>query len=117
MKEGVRNPSFVTEGRLVLARNYADELARRNPSYSASECADKAVRAVFGRWLLDHTASIRPEHLPLFFQLTNAVETRLGLHRRLRHRARPISPVLRAALPSVRALESDEFIGSSAIAM
>ena len=117
MKKRVRNPSFVTDGRITLAKNYADELARQNRAYSTSECADKAVRTIFGRWILDHTASIRPEHLPLFFQLTNAVETQLGLHRRLRHRSRPISPALRAALPSIRALEAGEFVGTSAIAL
>ena len=52
--------SFVTDGRIELARNYADALAQKHPSYSGSECAEKAVRKIFGRWLLDHTAAVRP---------------------------------------------------------
>jgi len=109
--------SFVTDGRIELARNYADALAQKHPSYSGSECAEKAVRKIFGRWLLDHTAAVRPEYLPLFFQLSNTVENRLGLHRRPSWRARPVPPALRAPLPWIATGESGDFVGTSAIAI
>ncbi len=117
MEKEVSKTGFVTQRRIEMAKNYADELAREKPDYTASQCAEKAVRKIFGRWLLDHTAAVRPELIPQYFQLINAVETRLGVHRRLRHRARPVSPAVRAALPWVRALDAGEFVGTSAIAI
>lgn len=92
--------SFVTDGRIQLATRYADELAARKPWFTASECAGEAVRKIFGRWLLDHAATIRPDYMPLYFQLINAVEKRLGLHRRADYVRSPMHPAVGAALPS-----------------
>jgi hypothetical protein len=117
MTKRALNQSFVTDGRIALARNYADALAAKHPGYGAAECAEKAVRKIFGRWILDHTAAVRAEYLPLYFQLTNAVESRLGVHRRPRYRARPVSPALRAALPWTAAVDAGEFVGTTAIAV
>ena len=91
--------SFVTDGRLQLATRYADELAARKPWFTASECAGEAVRKIFGRWILDHAASIRPGYMPLYFQLINAVESRLGLHRRADYVTSPMRPAVAAAPP------------------
>ena len=91
--------SFVTDGRIQVATRYADELAARKPWFTASECAGEAVRTVFGRWIQDHAASIRPEYLPLYFQLINTVEARLGLHRRADYVVRPMNPAIGAAMP------------------
>jgi len=91
--------SFVTDGRIQMATRYADAIAARNPWFTASECAGEAVRKVFGRWMQDHTAAIRPDCLPLYFQLINAVESRLGLHRRADHVTSPMRPALGASLP------------------
>ena len=99
MKTSLSDRSFVTDGRIQVATRYADELAARKPWFTASECAGEAVRKIFGRWILDHTASIRPDYLPLYFQLINAVESRLGLHRRADHVIRPMRPAVGAALP------------------
>ncbi|MPY76644.1 MAG: hypothetical protein GEU87_20600 [Alphaproteobacteria bacterium] len=117
MKKGALDQSFVTNGRIQMATNHASDLARDNPGYSGPECAEKAVRTVFGRWLLDHTAAVRPEYLPLYFQLAAAVGTRLGLHRRLHHRPRPVPPALRAALLCLRAIDAGEFVGTTAMAI
>ena len=84
--------SFVTEGRLVLARNLAAEFAEKEPWASPGSCADKAVRRVFGRWLEEPSAAIRPRLLPLYFQLVSRVERDLGLHRRTGRRLVPSWP-------------------------
>ena len=47
-----------------------------------------------GRWLLDHTAAIRPELLPHFVRLVDKVEQNLGLHRRRRSQVLPTEPAL-----------------------
>ncbi len=86
--------SFVTDGRIVLARNYASELAAKEPWATAHSCAEKAVRTVFGKWLLDPTAAVRAEFLPLYFQLINRVESRLGVHRRPSRDASPRAPAI-----------------------
>jgi hypothetical protein len=98
MNMSLSGRSFVTDGRIQMAVRFADELAARKPWFSASECAGEAVRSVFGRWVQDHTAAIRPDCLPLYFQLINSVESRLGLHRRADHVTRPMIPAA-AALP------------------
>jgi hypothetical protein len=95
--------SFVTDGRIQMAVRHAESLADRKPWFTASECAGEAVRAVFGRWMLDHTASIRPDRLPLYFQLVNSVENRLGLHRRADHVTSPMQPAAGASPPLVEA--------------
>jgi len=98
MKRSFPDRSFVTDGRIQLATRYADNLAATKPWFSASECAGEAVRKIFGRWLMDHGASIRPDYLPLYFQLINAVESRLGVHRRTDYVPHPIRPA--AAAPA-----------------
>lgn len=94
MNSSLSDRSFVTDGRIQIATHYADDLAVRKPWFTASECAGEAVRKIFGRWILDHAAAIRPEFLPLYFQLVNAVEGRLGLHRRLDSPFIPASPAV-----------------------
>jgi len=99
MNTSLSGRSFVTDGRIQMAARYADALAARKPWFTASECAGEAVRKVFGRWIQDHTAAIRPDCLPLYFQLVNAVEGRLGLHRRADHVTRPMRPAMGASIP------------------
>ena len=89
-----QSTSFVTDGRIVLARNHASELAANEPWATAHRCAEKAVRTVFGRWLLDSTAAVRPEYIPVYFQLVNRVESQLGLHRRPTRKSSPRAPAL-----------------------
>lgn len=90
---------FVTEGRIRLAANHASELAAKRPWASAHDCAERAVRTVFGRWLLDPTAAVRPDAMPLFLQLVNRVEGRLGVHRgRLPHSVPDCPPAAVGAL-------------------
>lgn len=97
------NRSFVTAGRITMATRYADEIAARKSWLTASECAGEAVRQIFGKWILDHTAAIRPQFIPLYFRLIATVENRLGLHRRAEHDGEPMHPALAAALPKIRA--------------
>lgn len=108
--------SFVTDGRIQLATHYADELAARKPWFTASECAGEAVRKIFGRWILDHAAYIRPGYMPLYFQLINAVEGRLGLHRRADHVTSPMRPAVGAAPPPAVAGLADAVTGAVAAA-
>jgi hypothetical protein len=82
-----------------MATHYADALATRKPWFTASECAGEAVRKIFGRWIEDHTAAIRPDYLPLYFQLVNTVESKLGLHRKAEHVISPMRPAVGAGLP------------------
>lgn len=100
MNSSAFDRSFVTDGRLQLATRYADDVAARKPWFTASECAGEAVRKIFGRWLLDHTAAIRPGLMPLYFQLINTVEKRLGLHRKADFFVSPMRPSVGAAPPS-----------------
>lgn len=86
--------AFVTDARIEFAVRRAAEIADRNHDYSAFDCADAAVRQVFGRWLLDHTAGVPPARMPLFLRLVDEVEQRLGLHRRRRSRPVPMDPAL-----------------------
>lgn len=85
---------FVTDARIAFAVRQAAELAARHRDYSAFDCAEAAVRQVFGRWLLDHTATVAPAQMPLFLRLVDEVEQRLGLHRRRRFRPAPMHPAL-----------------------
>ena len=95
MKARKFSQAFVTDTRITFAVRQAAEIADRNHDYSAFDCADAAVRQVFGRWLLDHTASVPPARMPLFLRLTDEVEQRLGLHRRRRYgRPLPMDPAL-----------------------
>ena len=84
--------TFITDGRLHMAVQLADEIAAREPEASAYDCAERAVRTVFGRWLLDHTAAVRSELLPHYVRLVDRVEQRLGLHRRRRSGTFPTEP-------------------------
>lgn len=108
--------SFVTEGRIQLATRYADDLAARKPWFTASECAGEAVRKIFGRWILDHTASIRSDYMPLYFQLINSVESRLGLHRRADHVTSPMRPAIGASPPPAFGESPDTVQGVAAAA-
>jgi hypothetical protein len=85
---------FITDGRAYMAVQLADEIAAREPDASAYDCAEKAVRKVFGRWLLDHTAAVRPDLLPHYVRLVDRVEQSLGLHRRRRPQVLPTEPAL-----------------------
>lgn len=97
--------SFVTDARIAFAVRQAAEVAARDRDASAFDCAEAAVRQVFGRWLLDHTATVPPARMPLFLRLVDEVEQRLGLHRRRRYRPAPMHPaVARHALD----LQADE---------
>lgn len=96
---------FVTEGRIEMARRHADDLAARNPDETAQDCAERAVRTVFGRWLLDPTAAIRPGCLPLYFRLVNRVEAAMGLHRRPRRAWMPDLPGA-MAMPAAAEMEA-----------
>lgn len=88
---------FVTPGRIALARNLANEFAERDVRVSAPVAAEKAVRRVFRRWLLDATAAVRFEHLPLYYQLIAKVEAQMGLHRAPARPMRPTGPLSKAA--------------------
>jgi len=86
--------AFVTDARIDFAVRQAAEVAARERDASAFDCAEAAVRQVFGRWLLDHTATVPPARMPLFLRLVDEVEQRLGLHRRRRFRPAPMHPAL-----------------------
>ena len=86
--------NFITDGRVHMAVQLADEIAAKDPDASAYDCAEKAVRTVFGRWLLDHTATVRSELLPHYVRLVDRVEQSLGLHRRRRSKISPTDPAL-----------------------
>jgi len=107
MNSSLSGQSFVTDGRIQMATRYADALAARKPWFTASECAGEAIRKVFGRWIQEHTAAIRPEYLPLYFQLVNTVESRLGLHRRADPIVSPMRPAVGAAMPPGFGHQSD----------
>jgi hypothetical protein len=95
MKARRFSQTFITDARIAFAVRQAGEIAARDHDASAFDCAEAAVRQVFGRWLLDHTASVVPAQLPLFLRLVDAVEQRLGLHRRRRYgRPLPMDPAL-----------------------
>lgn len=98
--------SFITEGRVQMAVRLADAIAAEEPEASAYDCAERAVRKLFGRWLLDHTAAIRPGLLPHYIRLVDRVEQQLGLHRR---RAGPVTPSKpgMAAVAAAGAVQSD----------
>jgi len=99
MQTSLSGQSFVTDGRIQMATRNADALAAQKPWFSASECAGEAVRKIFGRWMQDHTAAVRPNYLPLYFQLVNTVESRLGLHRRSDRIVSPMRPAIGAQIP------------------
>jgi len=116
MKSSLSDRSFVTDGRIQMATRYADALAAQKPWFTASECAGEAIRKVFGRWIQDHTAAIRPDYLPLYFQLVNTVESRLGLHRRADHIVSPMRPAVGAAMPPWVGHQPDTQQNASAVA-
>jgi len=108
---------FVTPGRIALARNLANEVAARDVRLSAPAAAEKAVRRVFGRWLLDATAAVRPEHLPLYYQLIAKVEAQMGLHRAPAHPAHPTAPWSKAAAALPASLMTTHYAPAYAIAV
>lgn len=85
---------FITDGRVYMAVQLAGEIAAKDPDASAYDCAEEAVRTVFGRWLLDHTAAVRSDLLPHYVRLVDRVEQSLGLHRRRRSQVLPTEPAL-----------------------
>ena len=91
--------SFITEARIEFAVRQAGEIATKHRDYSAFDCAEAAVRQVFGRWLLDRTAAVLPGLMPLYLRLVDEVEQRLGLHRRRRFDTHPVRPALALPLP------------------
>ena len=90
--------SFITDGRVRMAVQLAGEIAAKDPDASAYHCAEKAVRTVFGRWLLDHTAAVRADLLPHYIRLVDRVEQSLGLHRRRQVRVLPTEPAIGLAM-------------------
>ena len=95
MKARQFSQTFITDARIAFAVRQAGEIAARDHDTSGFDCAEAAVRQVFGRWLLDHTAAVPPARLPLFLRLVDEVEQRLGLHRRRRYgRPMPMDPAL-----------------------
>ena len=93
---------FVTDARIAFAVRQAAEIAARDHALSGFDCAEAAVRRVFGRWLLDHTATVPPTRMPLFLRLVDEVEQRLGLHRRRRARWVPSDPALASHAPELQ---------------
>lgn len=81
MSSGPCDRAFVTTDRLVEATILAEKIARKHPGQSGGQCAEQAVRVVFGEWLLDWSALTKPACLPLYFQLVGKIEGRLDLHR------------------------------------
>lgn len=94
MKRQRYSQPFVTDARIDFAVRHAAEIAANHRDYSAFDCAEAAVRKVFGRWLLDHTAGVAPAAMPLYLRLVDEVEQRLGLHRRRRGAGAPLDPAL-----------------------
>lgn len=87
---------FITDTRIDFAVRQAAEIAVERRDCSAFDCAAAAVRQVFGRWLLDHTADVPAPLMPLYLRLVDEVEQRLGLHRRRRSLAAPFAPAMAA---------------------
>ena len=83
---------YVTEERIAFAVKLADRLAVENMHWTAFECAEQAVRKIFGRWMLDHTGSVPAPLIPLHYRLVDEVEQRLGLHRRRDWQPAPFDP-------------------------
>jgi len=61
--------------------------------------------------------AVRTDRLPLFFQLTNRVKSRLGLHRTRRIARKSSGAPARAGLFAPACLGVDAFVGASAIAI
>jgi hypothetical protein len=81
--------SYITDKRIDFAVRLADDIAARDLSLTAYECAERAVRRIFGRWLLEATGLVPAPQLALYYRLVDEVEQRLGLHRR---RPQPFRP-------------------------
>lgn len=91
---------FITDEHLRAATAHAERLARKQMNLSGFQCAERAVQAVFGSWLLDWSASTKPSCLPLYYQLISIVENRLDLHRRPKERtADPVPPLPQCSQP------------------
>jgi hypothetical protein len=91
---------FITDARIDFAVKLADGIAAEDRTLSAFECAEQAVRKVFGRWMIDHTGTVPTPEMPLFLRLVDEVEQRLGLHRRRSHRSGPMAPALARTHPT-----------------
>ncbi len=97
------NRDVVTSKNLDAAADLASQIARENSDLSGAQCAERAVRGIFGAWLLDWSGSIKPDCLPLYFRLISKVEDKLDLHRCRRRRLNnPLPPLpQRARIPSI----------------
>ena len=84
--------SFITDLRVRFAVNLANEIAEKNRTATAYECAEDAVHKIFGRWLLDYTGAVKPQLLPIYLRLVCDVEQRMGLHRRRKNDEIPNAP-------------------------
>jgi len=91
---------FITDSRIDFAVKLADGIAAEKHDLSAFDCAERAVRKVFGRWMIDHTGTVPTPEMPLFLRLVDEVEQRLGLHRRRGHRPGPTAPAQACAVPT-----------------
>jgi hypothetical protein len=107
--------SFVTDKRVREAVRYADGLAFDDPSLAAHACAEAAVREVFGQWLMHADGTLRADRLPLYFQLSNRVESKLGLHRGFRVAGRKVVAPAPDPLSGLAFVNPDEFVGATAI--
>lgn len=109
--------SFITEARIAAAARHAEMLASEHPLFGAYDCAEDAVRNVFGHWITAPDGTVRADRLPLYFQLINRVESRLGLHRSLRFAGRNRVLSGHAGLSEPVFQPADEFIGATPIAI
>ena len=92
--------NFVTELRIRFAVNLANEIAEKNHAATAYECAERAVNTIFGRWLFDHSGTVRAHYWPTYLRLVCDVEQRMGLHRRRKQHDTPNTPAA-ASLPAM----------------
>ena len=88
---------FITDARIAFAAKLADQIAAEDLSLSAFDCAERAVRKVFGRWLLDFRATVPAPLIPLYYRLIGDVEQRIGLHRRSPGQDSPSQPAVAKA--------------------
>ena len=87
---------FITDHRIQFAVNLANEIAEKDHSATAYDCASSAVHKIFDRWLIDYSGTVKPEFLPVYLRLVCDVDQRMGLHRRRRSVSSPIEPAAAA---------------------
>ena len=88
--------SFITDHRIQFAVNLANEIAEKNRSATAYECAERAVNKIFDRWLIDYSGTVKPGLLPVYLRLVCDIEQRMGLHRRRKSMSPPFEPAAAA---------------------